>query len=108
MRFLRILLIISCLGFSLPSGDIIYVHVRGLGSKNLNEFQQKADTWNGVHYLGYCHNLSVAKFSIDRKAVKSDSIFSNLVSGAGYDCIIKSSLTEELFQQECNQFEPRN
>ena len=88
--------------------EVVYIHVEGLTSKDLKSFQSKLDQQNGLKYLGYCQDLSVVLIDINRTPLPDNEALYIFLKKNGYDKIeIKSSVSQELFFQHCNNFEPR-
>jgi hypothetical protein len=94
---------------SAQNNESVLVNVVGLSPKNLDSFQAQADTWTGIHYLGFCVDMNVAQFMVDRRVVATDSSFANILRSAGYAQFnFKTPVPANLFMRECKQFEPRH
>lgn len=103
-NFIIFLVLIS----NMASSEVVYLHVDGLSAKNIKEFQASMDSQDGIKYLGYCTDLSVAQLDINRTIQPDDSKLFIQLRKLGFDKIqIKTPVSEEMFLLNCKNFEPR-
>ena len=108
MKRLFCLIMLCSLGVSASAPEYLYVYLPSLSTKNLKDFQQVSDQWNGIKFLGFCHDLSVAQFYIDRSTNPTDSaLFSQFKKNGIVDFEIKNSVLKAQFEEHCTHFEPR-
>ena len=87
---------------------MLYIHVGGLTLKDLKSFQNNLEQQDGLKYIGYCQDLSVVLIDINRATLPDNEALFLFFKKNGFETIeVKTPISQELFFQHCNHFEPR-
>ncbi|MFM7217873.1 MAG: hypothetical protein ACKO1U_07645 [Bacteroidota bacterium] len=108
-RFLHLVCFFLLSTIATQAADLVFVHCSSLSEKNIKEFQRISDQMTGVKFLGFCHDLAVVEFDIDRTVQPDNRILDNLFKKFSItDFTIQTPVEEERFLSGCKRFQPRN
>jgi hypothetical protein len=108
MRKLLLLPFLGCFLLHAEAPQSVFVEVSGISTKNVGDFQLGADQLSGIHYLGYCNDLKVVHFKVNREDHPTDSVLIGYFKSFGLTSFsFKESVTDRQFSNNCQQFEPR-
>lgn len=108
MRKLLLFPFFGCFLLHAEAPESLFIGTPDISSKNISAFQQGVDQIPGVLYLGYCTDLQVVHFKINRSEQPTDSAIVSYFKSFGINNFsIKESVTDRQFMNNCKQFEPR-